>query len=96
MKKVDLLQKYRQFIPETCHSMICPKPDNETINKAKEQRKKLAEKRITKLKMLNGMKCIIDNENKKYVNVVDDQMDDIYDVYDAEDLDNKDDDTNKK
>ena len=48
-KKVDLRQKYRQLIPGAHHPMICPKPDDDTINKVKEQQQNTSNKRVTKL-----------------------------------------------
>ena len=96
MKKVYLCQKYRKFIPDTRYPMICPKHDDDTINKVNEKRQNKVKKRVKKLKTLKGLKCIIEDENKNCINDAVDDNDNVDDIDDIDDIDNTDDDTNKK
>ena len=87
------MPKYLQFITDTPHPMICPNPDDSTINKFKDQQQSTAKKRSTQLKTMNAFKCIIYDQNKKCINDVGDEIDEIDDL---DDLDNKDNDASKK
>ena len=63
MKQVDLYQKYRGFVPDHFHHLICPKPSDEMIDRIKDHRRRTANKRLDKIKMMKGKKMIVDDED---------------------------------
>ena len=80
MKKVDLCEKYRQFIPHELHYLICPKPDDSKIKLAKEQRKLTAKKRLERIKILKGEGAMVDDDGDIVDSMrIEDEDDDVVD-----------------
>ena len=88
VKKVDSCEKYREFIPYELHHLILPKPKDETINRIKHHRRHTANKRLDKIKMMKGEKCVFDDKDDDLSEcdddkVVDEVVDDTADVVDS-------------
>ena len=84
MKKVDLCEKHREFIPDDLHHLICPKSEDENIKRIKDHRRHTANKMLDTIKMMKGEKCAFDDkdddlsecdDDKKVDEVVDDTAD---------------------
>ena len=59
---MDLCQKYCRFTPDELYRLIYPKPPDNIINKTKDHCQRTANKRLDKIKMMKGMKVIVDDE----------------------------------
>ena len=88
-KKVDSYEKYCEFIPDDLHHLIFPKPEDETIKRIKDHRRHTANKRLDKIKMMKGEKCVFDDKDDDLSEcdddkVVDEVVDDTADVVDSQ------------
>ena len=54
-----MCKKHRPFVPDCFHDITCPKPDTDTFVKVKEQRATTKNKRLGRVKVDKGSKCIV-------------------------------------
>ena len=84
MKQVDLYTKYREFVPDELHDLICPKPPDEIISKIKDHRRCTANKRLEKIKTMKNMKLIVDDDDNDEKDVAEKKDSKVVDDFDTD------------
>ena len=59
MKVIDLHSKHRQFVHNSFHDFLCPKPADEVIEKIKDYRRNKMNKKSHQMQMDKNDKCIV-------------------------------------